>query len=120
MVCAVTAVLASVALPAYQHTTLRAARSDAVDALTRVQAAQEMFRAQHGRYTEDITALRGAAPISPQGRYTVELALAGPEAFSATARARGEQRRDDECAALTLSVVQGFPSIGPLPRCWNR
>ena len=48
MVCAVAAVLAGLAFPSYRQQQLRMARLDAVDALTRLQAAQERYRAATG------------------------------------------------------------------------
>lgn len=120
VVCAIAAVLASVALPSWRQHALRAARVDAVDALTRVQLAQEQFRALHGRYSEDIGALRGAAPFSAQGLYAVALTLDGADGYRAIASARGAQKADSACPALTLRVAQGFASAGPDPGCWNR
>jgi type IV pilus assembly protein PilE len=116
----VLAVLAAVALPAYHSQELRAGRLDAVDALTRIQAAQEQHRSLHGLYAGELRALRGTAAGSPQGRYAVTLALTGPEAYRATATAQGRQAGDHPCAALTLQVAQGFAHEGPTPGCWNR
>ena len=45
VVCAIAGVLAAVALPSYQSHLLRAGRADAVDALTRLQMAQDFIAA---------------------------------------------------------------------------
>jgi type IV pilus assembly protein PilE len=119
-VCAVAALLAAAALPSFHAHQLRAGRLDAVDALTRVQAAQEQHRALHGLYAGDFGALRGTAPSSPQGRYDMELTLTGPESYAARATARGAQAGDSGCTTLTLEVASGFPSAGPSDACWNR
>lgn len=119
-VCAIAGVLTALAVPAWQGHQLRAARIDAVDALTRVQAAQETYRGLHGLYTADLRVLRGVAPISPQGRYGVALATTGPDSYRAVARPRGAQRADRDCAELSLSVTRGFASSGPNASCWNR
>lgn len=118
----VAAVLAAVALPSYRGQLLQAGRVDAVAALTRLQAAQEQHRAAHGLYAAQLGALRGVGPVSPEGRYAVAMALAGPEGYraTATARAEGPQAGDRECAALTLDVVHGFATLGPSARCWRR
>jgi type IV pilus assembly protein PilE len=120
VVCAMAAVLAAVALPALRNHTLRAGRLDAVQALTRVQAAQEQHRALHGLYADELGRLRGTAVRSTQGRYTLSLARNGPEAYVATATASGEQAGDRACPALTLEVNQGFPREGPSAACWQR
>lgn len=120
MAVAVAAVLAAVALPSYRASQLRAGRMDAVDALTRVQVAQEQFRGAHGLYSNDFGALRGTAAASPQGRYRISLALTGPEAYLATATAQGPQAQDPDCATLTLEVERGYPREGPSQRCWPR
>jgi type IV pilus assembly protein PilE len=120
VVVAVAAVLAAVVLPSYQASQLRAGRMDAVDALTRVQVAQEQFRGMHGLYSTEFGALRGTAADSPQGRYRITLALTGPEGYVATATAQGPQAKDPDCATLTLEVERGYPREGPSTRCWPR
>jgi len=119
-VCAVAALLVVVAIPSYQGHALRASRLDAVQALTRVQMAQEQYRSAHGLYAGDMSALRGVMPVSDQGRYTVSLALTGADSYRATAQARGAQARDTRCTALTLDVSQGWAQAGPELQCWNR
>jgi prepilin-type N-terminal cleavage/methylation domain-containing protein len=119
-VCAMAGVLAAIALPAYQGEARRAARLDAVQALTRLQMEQESHRANHGLYASQLSALRGVAPVSEQGRYTLTLENTGPEAYRATAQARGVQVRDTACPALTLDVNAGFATFGPNAPCWNR
>lgn len=118
----VVALLAAVALPSYRGHLLQAGRVDAVAALTRLQAAQEQHRSAHGLYAAQLGALRGVGVVSPEGRYTVSMALNGPEGYraTATARAGGPQAGDRECVELTLDVVQGFATPGPSARCWRR
>jgi type IV pilus assembly protein PilE len=116
----VVAILAAVVVPSYRANGWRAGRMDAVDALTRVQVAQEQFRSNHGLYSTEFSALRGTASASPQGRYRISLALTGPEAYLATATAQGEQAQDTPCATLTLEVERGYPREGPNTRCWQR
>lgn len=116
----VAALLAAVVVPSYKANGRRAGRLDAVDALTRVQVAQEQFRSLHGLYSTDFQALRGTSAASPQGRYRISLALTGPEAYLATATAQGDQAADEGCATLTLAVDRGYPLEGPSSRCWQR
>jgi type IV pilus assembly protein PilE len=118
--CAVAVLLAALAAPAFRGETLRAARLDAVQALTRLQLAQEEYRSRTGLYAADLAALRGVGTASAQGRYTLSLQPQGPEAFMATATPRGAQARDTPCPALTLTVSQGWATFGPTPQCWHR
>lgn len=120
MVCLVVAILAAVAWPSFRGHDFRAGRLDAVDALTRVQMAQEQHRSAHGLYAGELGALLGASARSPQGRYAISLALSGPEAYRATASALGTQAQDPGCATITLQVKLGFAQTGPHAGCWQR
>jgi type IV pilus assembly protein PilE len=120
IVCALVALLAAVSLPLLRTPGLRIARLDAVQALMRLQAAQEQHRALHGLYAADLQPLRGVAERSPQGLYRLSLASTGPDAYRASAEAQGAQARDADCAKLTLDVHLGFAQEGPTPSCWNR
>lgn len=118
--CAMAAALVALALPAFRSHDFRAGRLDAVDALTRVQVAQEQHRNAHGLYASELSALLGTSPRSRQGRYTVSVTITGPMAYVATASAVGAQARDPGCAQITLSVKEGFAQTGPQPGCWLR
>lgn len=119
--CAVVGVIAGMAVPGWQAQLQQARRSDAVAALTRLQAAQERLQAHHGLYSADLAALQ-VAPRSGEGLYDIAVTLTGPDGYRADARARadGAQAGDSACATLTLEVRRGFASIGPSARCWNR
>ena len=118
--CAIVVLLTAIAVPSFQGEKLRASRLDAVQALTRLQMAQEQYRAAHGLYATELTVLRGVTAISDQGRYTLTVAQTGPESYRAVAQARGAQSSDKNCEALTLDVAQGWAQTGPTPQCWNR
>ncbi len=120
MVCAVVAILATLAWPSFRGHDFRAGRIDAVQALTRVQMAQEQHRSAHGLYAGELGALLGSSARSPQGRYAISLAVSGPEAYVATARAIGAQAQDAGCATITLQVRLGFAQTGPDAGCWQR
>lgn len=114
------ALMATFGVQGLQVQRLKSGRADAVNALTRVQIAQEQYRSAHGLYATELGALAGAAATSPEGRYAIAIEVLGGEAYRATAVARGEQAADSACAALTLEVRQGFAQSGPEARCWNR
>jgi type IV pilus assembly protein PilE len=119
-VCALVAVLAAVAWPAYRSHLLRAGRFDAQQTLTRVQIAQEQRRNNFGGYASDLASLAGVAATSPQGLYRIRLQSTGPDSYRALAQAQGAQASDRACAEITLDVSLGFASVGPAPACWNR
>ncbi len=121
VVCGAFAVLMAVALPGFRGQGLAVGRLDAVDALTRLQSAQERHRAAHGLYAPELAHLRLAA-TSAQGRYTVTMALTGPDTYRASAQARadGPQAGDRACETLVVEVHSGFAQHGPSPRCWQR
>jgi type IV pilus assembly protein PilE len=114
-------VLAALAWPGFHAQLWRAGRAEAIDALTRLQVAQEKHREMFGRYAADLRTI-GITASSASGRYEIVLALDGAESYSATARVREGSRQsgDRDCPALTLTVAQGFASSGPDGRCWNR
>lgn len=120
VVCVMVAVLAAVALPSFKQRGLRAGRLDAVASLMKVQSTQEQYRSQHGLYATELSALLGTAALSAQGLYAISLERTGPEAYLATATARGSQADDSACRQITLRVNLGFPTEGPTPDCWQR
>jgi type IV pilus assembly protein PilE len=117
---ALAALLATLGLHSQQGHGLRSGRLDAVEALTRLQMAQEQHRSAHGLYATDLAALVGVTATSPQGRYAIAMDRTGGEVYRATALAQGTQARDTACLALTLEVRQGFVQTGPDAGCWLR
>jgi type IV pilus assembly protein PilE len=120
LVLAIAAILAGVAVPGLLGHERRAARGDAVRALSRLQAEQERYRAQFGLYADQLSALQGVGSSSLQGRYRLSLLRGGPEAYRATAQAQGVQLADTDCPALTLDVSLGYAHTGPSAACWGR
>lgn len=123
VVCAVAAVLAGLAWPSWRGSMLKAGRGDAVEALMRLELAQARYRTLHGLYASDLAVLHGVPqPLSTQGRYNVALDATDAEGWqaSATAVPGSQQAADSACLRLTMAVRQGFTSVGPSARCWNR
>jgi type IV pilus assembly protein PilE len=120
LVLAVAGILAGITIPGLQGQERRMGRLDAVQALTRVQAEEEAYRAEFGLYTTSLSALKGVNPVSAQGRYALSLTELGPQAYRASAQALGRQQLDQDCPALTLDVNEGYARIGPSPACWGR
>lgn len=118
--CCMAALLVTLAVPAFRGHDFLAGRLDAVEALTRLQVAQEQHRNAHGLYAGDLQALLGVSGRSPQGRFSIAVTLTGPQSYQATASAMGPQTGDQGCARITLSVQQGYAQIGPNAGCWLR
>ncbi len=118
--CAVVGLISTLAVGSARQHQLRAGRLDAVDALTRIQLAQEQHRALHGMYSSELNTLRSASAQSRQGLYSLQLQRSAGETYVATATAQGAQSRDSHCPALTLAVDHGAPQVGPSVACWNR
>jgi prepilin-type N-terminal cleavage/methylation domain-containing protein len=120
-VCAIGVLLAGLAWPSYRGQWLRAGRSEAMQALDHLQAAQERHREMFGRYAADLATV-GLGPATENGRYVLALVPTGAESYRAEAvvRTGGAQDGDRQCHALTIDVRQGFTTQGPDGRCWNR
>jgi type IV pilus assembly protein PilE len=121
VVLAVAGLLAAATLPTMLSRLTASRRADATLALERLQIAQERHRALNGLYAGDTSAL-GVPANSPEGLYELSVNAGPDERYVAIARPRagGLQAGDDECAEITLDVVQGFATAGPSRRCWNR
>lgn len=119
--CTIAAVVAGLAVPSWQGSLLKSRRADAVQALTRLQAAQEQYRGNHGHYAATLDTLR-LGTRSEAGHYLLALdrEADGRYRASATPAAGGAQQADHDCAPLTLAVDSGFARPGPTRRCWNR
>jgi type IV pilus assembly protein PilE len=114
-------ILATMAWPAYRTQLQRAGRTEAIEALQRLQLAQERHRETFGRYATDMAAV-GIPTLSAGGRYRLELTPTGVEAYRVLAVAQEGQSQagDGACQALSIEVRQGFATLGPDGRCWNR
>jgi len=118
---AVVGILAAAAIPSQLAQLQRSRRLDAVAALTKLQIAQESYRARYGSYAAELAPL-AAGERSPEGLYRLAVADAGADAVTLIARASadGAQHGDSECLEITLRLNQGLADAGPSGRCWNR
>ncbi|MCU0975838.1 MAG: prepilin-type N-terminal cleavage/methylation domain-containing protein [Steroidobacteraceae bacterium] len=107
---AVAATLAVIAFPTYRAQVLRAHRFEAMSALLATAAAQERFHLAQGRYAAwlsgegDGEPALSVPPITPGGRYRLELRDAGADRYRALARplsGRG-QDTDARCAVFEI------------------
>jgi len=115
VVMAIVALLYSQVLPGYHRYTLRANRADALVILNDIAQAQERYRAEHRRYTEDLSILgysidsASGGVLSSGEHYSVNAQHCSDaiELCSLlTARALGAQREDanDNSGHLSLDT----------------
>lgn len=117
IVVVVVAILASIAVPAYQDQMREARRSDGQVALLKIAMEQEKFRANCPEYADQLAGTRecdtsggsyilGLSTSSPESYYTLSITQGTPTEFTAQAQALGDQVNDDadgtSCSTLTL------------------
>jgi type IV pilus assembly protein PilE len=91
-------ILAAVAIPSYSNYMVRARRADAKTALEQLRASQEMFRAERGSYSTDLTLAQlvnswGVPNIS--GDYAIILNSASATGFRAEAQPTTARQTSD-------------------------
>lgn len=90
-------VLAAVAVPIYTSYMQRARRADAKTALEQIRAAQEMYRAENGRYALQIqNTLDKLGATTVSGYYNISFTVALTNSFTARAQATGKQTADGD------------------------
>ncbi len=105
LVVVVIAILAAVAIPAYQRYGYRARRVEAQEMLLRVRHAQERHHATYHRYAQTTVELGFATDTTPRGVYRLRIddsPKAPPgQGFVATAVPMGVQA-NDTCGELSM------------------
>lgn len=120
---AIVAILAAVALPAYNGYVQKSRRTDAYSALSSIALQQERWRANNTTY--GTLAQLGVSSNSVDGHYTLAVSGNTASGFTATATAKagGSQVNDKEgataCTPLTLTVSGGATTYAPAS-CWKK
>lgn len=128
IVVVIVAILAAIAVPAYQNSIRKSRRADATTAISRVQLAQEKWRANHTTYATALSDL-GLSANSEGGYYTI--AITAPTAGSpsgttytitATPVSGKSQEKDTGCDTSTpITLTQSGSTTTYTPAtCWGR
>jgi type IV pilus assembly protein PilE len=108
VVLALVGVLAGLAYPSYRGHLVRAHRTEAIEGLLTVAAAQERFHLQHGRYADgfepEVVPGLALQPDTPGRRYRLRLEEVLPGGFAAFAvPSEGSgQQQDARCSQFRL------------------
>ena len=87
MVIVIVGILAAVAIPSYTNYMMRARRADAKTALEQLRASQEMFRAERGVYSTDLTQLVNSWGVSATaGDYGLLFIVSNANSFTVEAQ----------------------------------
>lgn len=133
---AIAAILAAIAVPAYNDSVRKSRRAEAFTALAAIQQAQERWRGSRPEYTSDLGDL-GLVEGTPSGYYTIDISepdegsYATGYVLTATAVSGTSQANDTACAKLAVQMDGGtltyfggaataelaFASTSP---CWAR
>ncbi len=111
---AIVGIIASIAIPSYQNSVLKAGRSDGKASL--LSAAQSMERCFTTTNAYTTCTVPGT---SGEQKYTMAV-VADATSFIITATPAGGQVRDTECVNLTITQtgVRGFSGTGTVATCW--
>ncbi len=113
------AILAGIALPAYQDYVRKARRADAHDSLMFIHNLQEKWRANNPQYSGSLADIGFTGAASADGYYSLALSGASATGFTATATAQGAQASDSGCTSITLTVSAANPRGAKAPAsCW--
>lgn len=119
---AVIAILAGIAMPAYQDYARQSRRIDGQTALLNLQMAQERWRANNQSYSASLNDL-GVSTNSSENHYTIAITSgstsAGGYTATATTKSSSPQAGDTNCSTLTLSQSGNQTSMTPAA-CWKK
>jgi type IV pilus assembly protein PilE len=124
---AIAAILASIAYPSFMEAIRKGRRAEAVEWMTRIQQAEEQWRARKSSYTADLGATGLNVPENtPNGYYKVVVTVPADEKsaseYTITATASGSQAADTKCAKLWMAMSGGYLKYDSTngQACWSK
>ena len=119
------AILAAIAIPAYQDNVLKGKRSDAKAALSEMASLQEQYFMDNKTYTSTMTDLgykaSGGKFYSEGGYYEISVTSASGTAYALQAVATGKQLDDSKCKTFKLDSLgqeSSLDSSDIASDCW--
>lgn len=124
---ALMAVLAAVALPAFNTQQRQARRTDAQSALQQLQLDQARWRGTHPGHASDLSSLGWDSDRSPSGHYRISIDNATAEGYTLSAIPVGSQSGDKACSPMRLQLTHtasttlssGDDVNSDPARCWR-
>ena len=118
LVVSLIAILALIAYPSYQTNIRKAKRNDAIEALLRIQLAEEKWRVSDTDYA---TLIELGNPTTKEGFYSIAIPANTATGYTIRATAIGDQANDEvdgtQCSPLQLIVSAGGETKLPAA-CW--
>lgn len=116
-------ILGVIALPSYRQYVMRAQRTEAKNALLQLQTNQERFYLANRTYSADPDQLGFVGDLTERGTYTLSIAGADANGYTATATPRAgadiNMTQDDQCTTFTITSQGVRTATGSDPtRCW--
>jgi type IV pilus assembly protein PilE len=116
-------ILGVIALPSYRQYMMRAQRTEAKNALLQLQTNQERFYLANRTYSGDPDALGFPGDLTERGSYTLSIAGANANGYTATATPRAgadiNMTEDAQCTTFSLTAQGVRTATGSDPtRCW--
>jgi len=118
LVVSLIAILALIAYPSYQTNIRKAKRNDAIEALLRIQLAEEKWRVSDTDYA---TLAELGNPTTKEGFYSITIPINTATGYTVKAIAIGDQANDEVagtfCSPLQIIVSAGGETKSPAA-CW--
>jgi type IV pilus assembly protein PilE len=129
IVLAIIGILAAIALPSYQDSVRKSRRSDAVVMMSKIQQAEEKWRANNVSYSSilgtnglNITSGADTATIKTESAY-YDVVVSGTSGsgyiITAKADTAKSQSKDTSCTPLIMSINNGN-ATGTPTACWQK
>ena len=123
IVVVVVGILGAIAVPSYRQYVMRSQRTEAKSALLRLQTNQERFYLTNRTYSGDPVALGFAGSLTERGTYTLAIAGAGANGYTATATPRAgaaiNMTADAQCTSFSITAQGVRTATGSAAaNCW--
>jgi type IV pilus assembly protein PilE len=131
IVVAIIGILAAIAIPNYTSYLLKSRRSDATVAISKIQQAEEKWRANHTTYSKVLTSAElDTGTSSENGYYTMSVTgfdgttcsgdpTGSSYCIQASAVNGKPQANDSGCTIISLGISAGTNKTLPAGQCWG-